>query len=67
MNDAAPNEFEQATASEQARGGLLRDLWGFMRENKKWWLLPILAMLLLLGWLIVVQGTWLAPFVYTLF
>lgn len=47
---------------------LLKDLWGFMRERKKFWLLPFILILLLLGILIVLtQGTAIAPFIYTLF
>jgi hypothetical protein len=46
----------------------LKELWAFMRERKKYWLLPILLMMALLGALIVfVQGSALAPFIYTLF
>ncbi len=47
---------------------LLIDLWAFMRERKKFWLLPIILVLLLLGGLIVLtQGSAVAPFIYTLF
>ena len=47
---------------------LLRDLWGFMRERKKFWLAPIVIILLLLGTLIVLtEGSALAPFIYTIF
>ncbi|GFO71482.1 hypothetical protein BJAS_P1026 [Bathymodiolus japonicus methanotrophic gill symbiont] len=47
---------------------LIKDLWLFMRERKKFWLAPIILVLLLLGVLVVfVQGTALAPFIYTLF
>ena len=47
---------------------LLKDLWGFMRVRKKFWLAPIIIILLLLGALIVLsQGSAVAPFVYTLF
>jgi hypothetical protein len=47
---------------------LIRDLWGFMRIRKKFWLAPIFIVMLLLGALIVLtQGTVVAPFVYTLF
>ena len=47
---------------------LLKDLWGFMRERKKFWLAPIIILLLLLGALIVFgQGSVVAPFIYTLF
>ena len=43
------------------------ELWHFLRENKKWWLLPMVAALLLIGALIVLGGTSSAPFVYRLF
>lgn len=47
---------------------LLADLWLFMRERKKYWLAPILIVLVLLGALIVFgQGSVVAPFIYTLF
>jgi hypothetical protein len=47
---------------------LLKDLWGFMKERKKFWLAPIIIVLLLLGMLIVfAQGSAIAPFIYTLF
>ncbi|GJL82073.1 MAG: hypothetical protein DHS20C01_17070 [marine bacterium B5-7] len=45
-----------------------KDLWAFMRERKKFWLAPIILVLLLLGVLIVfAQGSAVAPFIYTLF
>jgi len=47
---------------------LLKDLWAFMAERKKFWLLPIILVLLLLGGLLVLaQGSAVAPFIYTLF
>ena len=47
---------------------LLKDLWGFMKERKKFWLAPIIFVMLLLGGLIVLtQGSAIAPFIYTLF
>ncbi len=47
---------------------LLKDLWGFMRVRKKFWLAPIILVMLLLGALIVLaQGSAVAPFIYTLF
>jgi hypothetical protein len=49
-------------------GELLKDLWMFMRERKKFWLAPIIIVMLLLGTLIVLaQGSAVAPFIYTLF
>ena len=47
---------------------LLKDLWGFMKERKKFWLAPIIFIMLILGGLIVLtQGSAIAPFIYTLF
>jgi hypothetical protein len=47
---------------------LVVELWGFLRVRKKWWLLPILAVMLLVGALLVLaQGSALAPFIYTIF
>jgi hypothetical protein len=44
------------------------DLWGFMKERKKFWMAPIIGIMLLLGALIVLtQGSAVAPFIYTLF
>jgi hypothetical protein len=44
------------------------DLWGFLKERKKWWLLPMVLVLLLFGALIVLtSGSAIAPFIYTLF
>lgn len=46
----------------------LRDLWDFLRVRKKFWLLPIIIVLLLFGALIVLtSGSAIAPFIYTLF
>ena len=46
----------------------LGDLWGFMRERKKFWMAPIIVVMLLLGALIVLgKGSAVAPFIYTLF
>jgi hypothetical protein len=53
--------------AEAGQTGLLREFWGFLRDNKKWWLAPIIVILLLFGLLIVLAGTGAAPFIYTLF
>jgi len=46
----------------------LKDLWGFMRQNRKFWLAPFVAVLLLLGVLVILaEYSTVAPFVYTLF
>jgi len=47
---------------------LLQDLWAFMKERKKFWLAPIILIMVLLGALLVLaQGSAIAPFIYTLF
>ena len=47
---------------------LWRELWAFMRERKKWWLLPLLIVLMAMGMLLAfAQGSALAPFIYTVF
>ena len=48
--------------------GFITELWSFMRVRKKFWMLPILIMVVLLGGLLVLsQGSAVAPFIYTLF
>lgn len=47
---------------------ILKEIWQFLRERKKWWLAPLVIMLLLLSALIIFsQGSALAPFIYSLF
>jgi len=49
-------------------GNFLLELWSFMKDRKKFWLLPIILCLMLLGSLIVfTSGSVVAPFIYTLF
>lgn len=46
----------------------LREFWGFLRERKRFWLLPIMIMMVIVGGLVVLtQGSAIAPFIYTLF
>jgi hypothetical protein len=48
--------------------GITRELWSYMKVRKKWWLLPIIVVMLLVGMLLVfAQGSALAPFIYTVF
>lgn len=49
------------------RPSLLKEFWGFLMSNKKWWLIPMLLVILLLGFLVFFSGTPAAPFIYTLF
>lgn len=47
---------------------LILELWAFMKVRKKFWLLPILLLMMMFGMLIVLtQGTAVAPFIYTMF
>jgi len=63
--DARKREFE--SEGNAARPGLLRELWAFMTTNKKWWLGPIILVLLLMGALMALSTSVAAPFVYTMF
>ena len=51
-----------------AKGGLLSELWAFMKVRKKFWLLPVILVMVVVGGLLVfAQGSALAPFIYTIF
>jgi Family of unknown function (DUF5989) len=56
-----------ARQAEAPSPGLVREFIDFFKHNKKWWLLPIVLVLLLFGMLLVLSGTAAAPFIYTLF
>jgi hypothetical protein len=64
MNEQLPTDFDQA-ARDDKPPSLLSEFWQFLRVNKKWWLLPILIVLLLFAILIFLSGTGAAPFIYT--
>lgn len=64
--DAPPRADEFARAAQERGPSLVRELLDFLRENHKWWLAPIVVALLLLGGLVLLNGTALAPFLYTL-
>jgi hypothetical protein len=59
------SEFEKA--SSEAAPSLLSEFVDFLKYNKKWWMLPILVCLLLLGVLVFLSSTAVAPFIYTMF
>ena len=63
-HDHDPSEFSRQAASETP--GLLREMWDFLRDNKKWWLGPIVVVLVLVGALLLAGGS-AAPFIYALF
>jgi hypothetical protein len=58
------NDFQRQ--AEQGSASLLGELVGFLRENKKWWLIPIVLAVLVIGVLVFLGGTAVAPFIYTL-
>ncbi len=59
-------EFE--SQGKESRNGILSEFWNFLKHNKKWWLLPIILVLLGLGLIIILGGNAaLAPFIYPLF
>ena len=59
-------QFERMAKSE-GKAGVLAEFWYFLSQTKKWWLLPIVLVLLVFGVLVILSGTAAAPFIYTLF
>jgi len=64
-NDKPQDQFDEL--AKQDRTGIISEFWEFLKHNKKWWLLPIIITLLLLGLIVLLGGTALAPFIYPLF
>ena len=58
--------FEKIARS-RGKSSFIRELWEFLRERKKYWLMPIILVLLLFTALVMLSGTAAAPFIYTLF
>ncbi|WP_298865257.1 DUF5989 family protein [uncultured Gimesia sp.] len=50
--------------SEGTSSGILAEFWVFLCHNKKWWLAPIIIALLLIGLLVLISGSAIAPFIY---
>jgi Family of unknown function (DUF5989) len=71
LEDDLPAKLGELAARNWVRKKMLsfaQELWGFLRERKKFWLLPIIIMTAVLGGLIILaQGSAVAPFIYTLF
>ena len=65
MPEPSKSEFERA--AEEERLSLVAEFWIFLKENKKWWMLPILLILGLVALLVVLGGSGAAPFIYTMF
>ena len=56
-----------AAQARQKRSGLGAEFYAFLKDNKKWWLAPILLTVAGLGLVVMLSGTAAAPFIYTLF
>jgi hypothetical protein len=65
MSENKKTAFEQAQQEEQT--GIIKEFFLFLRYNKKYWMIPIVITLLALAVLILLGGTAVAPFIYTLF
>ena len=63
--DKQVNEFIEA--SKAGRSGFVSELWAFLRHNKKWWLTPIILVMLLVGLLVIMSSSGVGPFIYALF
>ena len=65
MSDEPRKSFEQA--GDEKPASLVGEVIGMLRHNKKYWMIPILIVLLLFAVLLILGGTGAAPFIYTLF
>jgi hypothetical protein len=65
MADKKPNTFSEEASGEQK--GALAEFIAFVFQNKKWWLTPIIVLLILASALIILGGSGVAPFIYSLF
>jgi len=63
---SAQSDFER-TARTSGESSFVAELWGLIRQQRKYWLIPVVAVLLLFGVLVLLSGTAAAPFIYTLF
>ena len=54
-------------AKAESKTNIVSEFWFFLSHTKKWWLLPIVVILLAFGVLVALSGTAAAPFIYTLF
>ncbi len=69
MNEPADNSSTNSFAqqADEEAPGLIAELWDFLKYNKKWWLLPIIVVLGLVGVLVLLSSSAIAPFIYPLF
>jgi hypothetical protein len=65
--DERPEAADFERLARERRRGLLAEFWAFLRQNKKWWLVPLLVVMGLMGLLVFLSASGLAPFLYPLF
>ncbi len=65
--DMEKQSSEFARQANERSLGVVGELVQFLRHNRKWWLMPIIVMLLLVGLLVILGSSVAAPFIYTLF
>lgn len=65
MDDEPKASFSELPT--ESRGGVLREFWLLLKHNKKYWMLPLIVLLLALGLLIILGGSAAAPLIYRLF
>ncbi len=65
--ESSDEKLDFARQPRPRQAGFLGEFWSFLRANKKWWLAPLAMMLMLIGIMVVLGGTVVAPFIYTLF
>lgn len=66
MTDQTNENFDDLAAQSKG-GGIISEFVAFMKDNAKWWLIPFLVVFGLLGVVIVLGGTGVAPFIYAMF
>jgi hypothetical protein len=62
-----PPDDDFRKLAEQRSGGIVREFWDFLVENRAWWLAPIVVVLLLISVLVILGASGAAPLIYTLF
>ncbi len=67
MDDQTQQAREFQAEAAKSRTSLPREFWDFLKHNKKWWLLPILVVTLLVGFMVLLSSTAAGPFIYTIF
>ncbi len=67
MEPTPPEPSEMERLASQQDPGIIAEFWEFLRQEGKWWLIPIMVVLLLLGALAFLSTTGLAPFIYPVF